>query len=431
MIISEKKIKSQMILNIIYKVLGMGVSLIYVPILFNYLGDEKYGVWITINSIVAWITYFDIGIGNGLRNRLAENIGHNDVEAEKKTVSTAYISISLITGAIFCLAIIAMFFMDVPSLLNLSLGDENIKIVIMINIFFICINFVLSLCNTVLYALQLSSVVSLVSIIPQILNVILIYILSRTVKSDLVVLSMVYGLTVFMTNIIASITVFGKYKHLRPSLKLFDRKEMGYISGFGIKMFISQIAALVLNTTDNILISRLYGAASVTPYNMVYKIFSLVNMVHVALITPMWSSYTLANAQKNNKWLKKGLRKMQLLFIPFLLGTGLLMIIFKDLAYFWLGKDLDYPVILIVLTGAYFIVLMWTNIYSSFLCGIGKINKMMWISIFQAVFNIPLSIFFSVQLNMGVSGIILGSLIVMLMAAIILPIQAKTLIKEL
>lgn len=58
----------------VYKGVSMVLSLVYVPIVLNYLGDYKYGVWASILSILSWISYFDLGIGNGLRNRLSEAI---------------------------------------------------------------------------------------------------------------------------------------------------------------------------------------------------------------------------------------------------------------------------------------------------------------------------------------------------------------------
>lgn len=430
MIVSKKKIERHMILNIIYKILGMAVGLIYVPIVLNYLGNRKYGVWITINTFVSWITYFDIGIGNGLRNRLTENISHNNEDGEKKTVSTAYISISIIAAAIFLFAMIIIYFFDIPKMFNLEMGGENIKLVIIINVAFICINFVLSLCNTILYSLQLSSTISLISIIPQLLNILCILILYKTAESNLILISVLYGLTVFITNIVTSSVVFMKFNQLRPNLKYFDYDEMKHISGFGIKIFVSQMAALVLNCTDNLLITKLYGAENVIPYSIVYKAFSYLNVFHMAIIAPMWSSYTMAKAKKDNVWLKQGLRKMDILLIPFAICTVILIIEFKPLAYIWLGKCLNYTPMLIEITGMYFIILMWTNIYSSFLCGIGEIDKLMWISVFQAVFNIPLSLLYSVKFHMGVNGIILGSLSVMLVAGILLPLDAKKHLKK-
>lgn len=420
-----------MVLNVLYKCVGMFISLIYVPIVLKYLGNEKYGVWITISSVVSWITYFDIGIGNGLRNRLVENISNNDIVAQKKTVSTAYISISIITAVMFFIIMIMITIFDIPKLLNLNLIGENINIVILINIIFICINFILSLCNTILYALQLSSIVTLISIIPQIINIIIIYILTFILDSNLTILSIVYGFTILSTNIIASLVIFKKYKQLRPSMKLFDKQEMKHINEFGIKMFILQISALILNTTDNILISKLYGAEHVTPYNMVYKAFSYINMIHMAILSPMWSSYTMANSQNNIKWLKKSLKKMEYISIIFVLVSLIMINIFPKVSYIWLGKKLNYSSELIIITAFYFILLMWSNVYSSFLCGVGRINVFTVVCMIQAILNIPLSIFFAIKLNMGLSGVVMGSLVVMLLASIVGPIEVRRWFKNL
>ena len=65
---------SNMALSGICKPASMIMGYIYVPIVLSFLGTEKYGIWSTLLTILSWISYFDIGIGNGLRNKLAESI---------------------------------------------------------------------------------------------------------------------------------------------------------------------------------------------------------------------------------------------------------------------------------------------------------------------------------------------------------------------
>ena len=79
---------SNMIASGVCKPLSMIISYIYVPIALDYLGVEKYGIWSTILTILSWISYLDIGIGNGLRNRLTESINKKDGQ-EKKLISSA------------------------------------------------------------------------------------------------------------------------------------------------------------------------------------------------------------------------------------------------------------------------------------------------------------------------------------------------------
>ena len=56
----------------------MAIGLVLVPLTINYLNPTKYGIWITLSSVIGWFSFFDIGLGNGLRNRFAEAIANND-----------------------------------------------------------------------------------------------------------------------------------------------------------------------------------------------------------------------------------------------------------------------------------------------------------------------------------------------------------------
>ena len=73
------------------------INLLLVPILINFLGVEKYGVWIAATSIIAWMNFFDVGLGNGLRNRLSESLAKNDLVLSKKYIATSYASLGIIS----------------------------------------------------------------------------------------------------------------------------------------------------------------------------------------------------------------------------------------------------------------------------------------------------------------------------------------------
>ena len=48
------------------------IGFIMVPLTIGYINPTRYGIWLTLSSIVAWLSYFDIGFGHGLRNKFAE-----------------------------------------------------------------------------------------------------------------------------------------------------------------------------------------------------------------------------------------------------------------------------------------------------------------------------------------------------------------------
>lgn len=60
--------------SILIKGWGCIVQLLLVPATLKSLNQYEYGVWLTISSILLWVDQFDIGLGNGLRNKLAEAV---------------------------------------------------------------------------------------------------------------------------------------------------------------------------------------------------------------------------------------------------------------------------------------------------------------------------------------------------------------------
>src|SRR5271169_5254042 len=68
----------------------MAVGLVSIPLALSYFGKQKYGLWATITSFVAWTSLFDFGIVNSLVNALSEANGKDDHEAAKGYVSTAF-----------------------------------------------------------------------------------------------------------------------------------------------------------------------------------------------------------------------------------------------------------------------------------------------------------------------------------------------------
>lgn len=79
---SERSVKAKK--NILYMLLIKGgnilIGLLLVPLTLEYVDSEKYGIWMALSSMVAWISFFDIGISNGLKNRLAEALACQDYD---------------------------------------------------------------------------------------------------------------------------------------------------------------------------------------------------------------------------------------------------------------------------------------------------------------------------------------------------------------
>lgn len=416
--------------SMVMKPISLVLSLVYTAMALSFLGEEKYGIWVIILNIVSWINYFDIGIGNGLRNKLAEAYAKEDYKSAQAYVSTACMGTSVISLC-FCIIITLIWkLFGLSSFFNLDTSGENANIVIFISVFFVCVNFVLALSKTSAYAIQQPGLTSVTAVIGQLLQIIVLFTLSLFLQQNLMAVAVMYGVASLFDNVILYFLITHNHKYLRPKLSLIDIRYMKPLLAMGIGFFVMQICSLVLNTTDNLLISNLYGSADVTPYDMVYKCFSMFVQVHAIIIMPMWSAYTVASTNNDLAWIKKTMCKVNLITLVLSAGVIVAIFLFEPFAAIWLGRRLVYGKSLIFIVAIYMIAQMFANNYSAFLCGVGHIRVSTIISMIGAVINIPLSVFFAQYMHMRLAGIILGSFCVMFISFLVLPAVAHRWMSE-
>lgn len=96
----SKMLKSNILYSAILKVIGLITSLLVVTITLNYLNSELYGVWLTITSILYWFSFFDIGLGNGMRNYLTEAVSKGNYKEAQSYLSTTIIALTMIASII-------------------------------------------------------------------------------------------------------------------------------------------------------------------------------------------------------------------------------------------------------------------------------------------------------------------------------------------
>lgn len=418
-----------MAISTLCKPVSMIISYLYIPLVLKFLGVEKYGVWSTILTILSWISYFDIGIGNGLRNKLTESLSKNDGKS-RKLVSSAYAFIAVI------MIIVAVVFSFIASIINwrrvfgISQCDENLKIVVIISVIFVSINFILSICKNVLYSLQKAAHVSVMELMVQVLNFGGVLFATRFFESNLFIMAVIYGVSMLSVNLLTSVYLYQKNITVKPRVKYIDLQIGKSITNVGIQFFIIQICALVLFTTDSLLISFLYGASDVTPYNTVNKLFNVIIGVYAALITPVWSAVTKANTERSFDILTFLVKRLYKIFGVFCIFAVILLIVFRTISELWLGMKLDYSTALIICGFIYCILNMWTNMHGALANGLGILREQMVMSIFQAIINIPVSLFFAIACKMKSAGILLGTDCTLAISCIMLPVFIKNKIRE-
>ena len=414
------------------KGISVVITFLLVPMTLHYLQPVQYGIWLTLSSIVAWMIYFDFGLGNGLRNKLAEALAKDDFELAKSYVSTAYFLITFIIVGFLAIFFTCNQFLNWAIILNApsSLSHELSLLAAIIFLFF-GMRFISVLIETILLADQKPALANFIEVIGNFLSLLLTYILIKTTQSSLIFLGIALGVSTAAIPALSSFVLFNtRYNRIAPAWKYFKYIHTRQLLGLGLKFFILQIGALIIFSTSNIIITQLFSPADVVPYNIAYKYYSVATMAFAIILTPFWSAYTEAYVRNDISWIQKSIRKL-IHFWAFL-GVGVLVmtIVAKMFYKMWIGETVYVPFLVSLFMGFYVLETTWCNIFVNFINGTGKVQLQLWAAAFVSVIGIPLAIILARYCGLGIIGVALSPCIVLLPACILWPIQVKKILSN-
>ena len=418
--------------NVLLKPLNMVLSLVYTPLLLSYLGNESYGLWSTILTVINWINYFDLGVGLGLRNLLTKELTAKQYDDAKKTVSTAYIILTAISLPMLLVLIILAFSLNWFDLFNTTI---DVRTPLLITFVFICINFVLALCNQLLYALQLSERVAFRSTIVQLLNLVGVFVLSKTAQPNLIYMAILFGATSSIIHVFNMVGIFSKHRYLCPNVKLFDKKKIPQITNVGFAFFAIQLSCLLLYSADHILITHYLGPEEIPPVDVANKIFGLGCTFLAALMVPYLSRTTEALEKGNFNWIRRAIKKMYTLYAIVVVAYIFLAIFFREFVGIYMmigGKnvELTFSNGLIVTMFLHYLFYSFVTINTPFINGTGKLTFQMIVSLASGILCIPLAIFLGVTCGLGVVGIKLATVIMLAIGAVVYPFNLHNILKR-
>jgi len=416
------------------------ISLILVPLTIGYVNSERNGIWLTLYQTVFWLNLFEIGFGNGMKNKLAEAKAMGNTELARKYVSSTYAIMGIICAFIFILFCIMNPFIKWEwafEKLNISPAYfREVSGLVWILIISFCFTFVFNLLKNVVTADQKPAIGSFIDMLGQLFTLMGIFILSKTVAPSLISLGLITGFAPVVVLIIFSIVLFNKqYKAWRPTFKYVDFSLAKSMLNLGIKFFIMTFAAFMVTQTIQVLIQVITNPIEVTNFNTAFRLFSLALSVMGIIVLPYWSSFTDAYTKKDFAWMQKSISALYKFYI-FLLIFQLAILIFSPVIYYvwvnhWMKETHNILNISFFLSFAvclYTSAICWLNICIYPINGIGKVKLQMYSSIAEMLLIIPLALW------MGhiwkAPGIILAPVIIYLPRMVWAPIQLNKLIKN-
>lgn len=408
---------------------GMLISLLLVPLTIDYLSKDTYGTWLTISSIVTMIALFDIGIGNGLRNRFSEAVSSHDTILARAYVSTAYLIFGILQSVFVVLFLLLFKYVPWSRILNTAVSNNQLQLVILITAVAVSIKLVFDILSYVLFALQESGRASLISFLSNALILVGTYSLTRFTNSNLIYLGLVTAISPILVLLISSIALYrDRLSVYRPALKFANMKYAKNLLSLGYKFFVIQMAVIVLFYSDNLIITQLFGPSEVTTYNVAFRYFNAATTLFTIVVTPYWSAFTEASAKKDVKWMQQAYGYLQRVWLGFCVIIIAMVVIAEPFYSVWVGNRVTIPVSLNLVMGLSVVIICWNTSTVSVINGLGKVKLQLFCSIFAALINVPLAIYLGRELGLGTTGVMLSTCLSLLPASFTGTIQAKRLI---
>lgn len=423
-------IKKNILGSLFIKGISIATSFLLVPMTLGYVSAEIYGVWLTISSILHWLTYMDVGFTHGLKNKLGEALAKKDYERGRSLISTTYFMMMVIFIPIAIISFIASPFIDWCQVLNVDASNHEVILkTIQVLFVFVALQMIVNVFVSVVAAYQKVALSNLFNVIGQVCSLVIIGSMTLFVKPSLINLAFAYSMMPIIIVFVASIIFFRTtMKEVAPSLKSISKSHIKDLWGLGVKFFIIQVQMIVLYQATNILISHIAGPESVTQYNIAYKLLNVAVMVYTIILAPLWPAFTDAYTQKDYTWMNNMYRKMLRVF-GLLCIAMLALVCFSPIVYrFWIGDKVEIPFMLTCTIALYTAIFCWDNLQVTLINGTGKIKLQTYVIFIGLISHIPLSL--TLGHYIGIYGVVTSMIIINLIYTFFFTTQIHKLLND-
>jgi O-antigen/teichoic acid export membrane protein len=408
------------------KVGGVAVAFASVPLALNMLGPTEMGVWLVLLSGFQWITLFDLGIGMGARNEIARAAAQDNHPAVQRAVTTGWVITGTISAAIGVLLILVLCLTVVPAWMSTRVfGGVDVSAALWIVAGAACVAFAVNYVQTVFSALERPVIQAAYAFSSNAVFALMLLAARQAGLDTLAGVTALYAAA--MLGCGAGFVLLFRHKHpsLWPSRSHLDLSLCRPIIRKSLRLFVIQLCALAIFTTDRLLVSAWVSPEAVVSYDSAYRLFSLITMTHTLLLNSAFSSFTQAFERGEWTWIRSTLRRLCLLMLPLTGGALLMAMLAPWLVRHWLGQDQVGPAILYAAFALATLLGCWSNVFAYFLSAISDTRVQLRSALLATALNFPASWFFAVELKLGATGIVLGTCCALSLFSVLGPLRTR------
>ena len=331
--------------NVMSSLLAFAITLLSVSLTVDYLGTERFGVWMTIASISSMLTFLDFGVGNGLVSQVAKSRTSSEPDQLAKTATRGLLVLCLIGLVVGSVLALLNSLYPVADFLNIEsdLARQDARQLVSLLIILFALNIPLNGVFRIMLGLQRGWIVHTTRSLSSIVSMLLIYLLAEREASPVLLLMATYGVMVLSPIVLTPYLLINKLL-TRQANSDWSNAKLEYRALFNVGgLFLAlQIGIMVGWGSDALIISALDSAAAVAQFAIIQRLYQFVSIPMNIVNNPLWGAYADAHAQGDEAFIRKTLKFS-------LIGTLVMSIALSAVLYFltdwildiWIDNDVD------------------------------------------------------------------------------------------
>lgn len=391
---------------------GIITALMSVALALNYLGSERFGMWITLSAFSSLLSLTDLGMGNSIITAVAKGGGRLDTEDMQKQISSAYLAMGSI-GVLMLLVLISLYNV-VPwaELFNVTDATARNEAGPSSAIFFVILALATpaGLVLRIQMGLQQGFRANLWQCAGSAGSLITLIAATRMEASLPILVLALAGTPVFI-NLVNTITFFYCSRpDLRPRLAKTSVAVTRQLSSDGGMFLTLQVCFALLFQVNFIIITQVLGAAAVATYAVPERLFTVVAVIMAIVLTPLWPAYGDAAARGDLAWIRQTFGRSLLVGVSCTAAMSTALLLSgPQLIHWWVGDAVHVPFNLLLGLAVWKVIEVIGSASAMLLNGVNDLRIQVLAALTCVALSIPLKLCWAEMF--GVSGVIWATVV--------------------
>lgn len=426
----DRRIRFAVVAGLAGRGLSMLISLISLPLSLSILDKDRYGVWLTVGSLLAWLGLADIGLGNSIITPLTSAVAAGDRKLQREIVSTPFFAIAGICCLLAAVMAVAVPMVSWQAVLGApaTVSEGELRSVVSLATAMFVISLPLGMADRVLAGLQESHKATIWSILTNVISCATLAAVAHFGGGITGLILATSGVGVLLRVALWAQLVSDR-AWLLPQVSAMSRSRARATLRTGLSFLLVQVIGIAVYQTDNIVVAQLFGAGAVTEYAVPFRLALLATGLAGLFMGPMWPAYADALARGDMQWFRLTLRRGILHYVGGALLAGASIALLGVWAVkLWTRGTVVPDQALLAVVGLYIPIHVACQVTSAALNALGRLRSQIVYGGAATIVNLVLSIVLG--RSMGLPGVCLATCLATLLPAFATGLELRRAMKN-